>query len=140
LAKSTRPKKKVLKKGPSPGEVVAQKVKEWCAQKGLPIPQTEGTFHPVRKWRFDLFWPEQMVAMEIHGAVFRGRNGRHTSGKGYTNDRVKCNEAQLLGWLVLEVTYGHVRDGYLFDALDRALLLRGAKVSQPKTAGTGRKA
>lgn len=88
-------------------------------QEGLPTPETEVRFHPIRKWRFDLGWPQKKVAVEVHGAVFA--QGRHTRGAGFENDREKMNEAQLLGWKVLEYSTGQVRDGVPILDLKRAL-------------------
>lgn len=88
-------------------------------QEKLPAPETEVRFHPIRKWRFDLGWPQKKVAIEVHGAVFA--QGRHTRGAGFENDREKMNEAQLLGWKVLEYSTGQVRDGVPILDLKRAL-------------------
>jgi very-short-patch-repair endonuclease len=60
----------------------------------------EYKFHPTRKWRVDLAYPQVRVGIEIHGSVWQ--QGRHTRGKGFINDRAKMNAAQKLGWVVLE--------------------------------------
>lgn len=73
----------------------------WCKTQGLPAPVAEHRFHPERKWRFDFAFVEYRVAVEIHGSVYR--QGRHTRGTGFLDDREKMVEAQLLGWRVLEV-------------------------------------
>jgi hypothetical protein len=78
-------------------------------QEKLPTPITEIRFHPTRKWRFDLGWPMQKIGIEIHGSVYA--NGHHTRGKGFEDDREKMNEAQLLGWTVLEYSTGQVKQG-----------------------------
>lgn len=88
-------------------------------QEKLPTPELEVRFHPIRKWRFDLGWPSQKIALEIHGAVFAG--GRHTRGAGFQKDREKMNEAQLLGWKVLEYSTGQVKQGIPILDLKRAL-------------------
>jgi hypothetical protein len=95
----------------------------YCRSRGWPEPEREWEFHAFRKWRFDLCWPAAMIAVELNGGVHT--KGRHVRGIGYEADRDKCNEAQLLGWLVLEVTYRQVEMGKLFDWLDRAFRLRG---------------
>lgn len=69
------------------------------ANDGL-VPVYEYRFHPERKWRFDIAFPYSKVAIEVHGSVFTG--GRHTTGAGFSKDREKMNEAQLMGWIVLE--------------------------------------
>jgi very-short-patch-repair endonuclease len=69
---------------------------------GLPIPIREYKFHPTRKWRFDLAYPEQKIAIEAEGATFA--NGRHSRGVGFQADCEKYNTATLMGWRVLRFT------------------------------------
>lgn len=70
-----------------------------CRAAGLPLPTPEYRFHPVRRYRFDYAWPDQMVAVEIEGGVWT--KGRHTRGAGYLADLSKYNLATLLGWKLL---------------------------------------
>lgn len=90
---------------------------------GLPKPEAEVMFHPERKWRLDYAWPNKKVALEVHGATHSG--GRHTRGTGYAADREKMNEAQLLGWIVIEVTTDNI--GLLRDWIERAFLVSARK-------------
>ena len=71
--------------------------------------QREHRFHPTRRWRLDLAWPDLLVACEVEGGTWSG--GRHTRGSGFETDCEKYNAAALLGWLVLRVTGKMVRDG-----------------------------
>lgn len=64
---------------------------------------------PERKWRFDLAWPERRLAVEVDGGIWTG--GRHTSGKGYTNDCEKVNTATVEGWRVLRVVPAQIKSG-----------------------------
>lgn len=82
----------------------------------------ELVFHPTRKWRFDLAWPREKVAVEVDGAVFTG--GRHTRGAGFEEDCAKLNEAALLGWSVLRVTSNHIGQGLALQWVERLI---GAK-------------
>jgi len=86
---------------------------------GLPVPQKEFLFHRRRKWRFDLAWPELLIAVEIEGGVWT--NGRHVRGEGYENDCEKYNEAQMLGWMVLRFTPGMVKRGKAYTLIEKAL-------------------
>ena len=61
----------------------------------------EYKFHPVRKWRFDLAWPELKIAIEIEGVVYHGAGGRHQRAKGYIEDIKKYRQAALMGWMLL---------------------------------------
>lgn len=69
----------------------ARKYPEW---------EREHRFDPDRQWRLDFAWPERKVAIEVHGGTYK--QGRHTRGTGFCNDRRKMNRAALLGWTVLE--------------------------------------
>ena len=64
----------------------------------------EFRFHPTRKWRFDFAIVEKKIAIEFEGGVFGGGKSRHTTGKGFTEDAAKYNEAAKLGWKVLRYT------------------------------------
>ena len=68
---------------------------------GLSGYREEVYFHPTRRWRFDFAWAPERVALEIEGGVWLKGNkkSRHTTGRGFTDDREKYNEAMLLGWL-----------------------------------------
>lgn len=75
---------------------------------GLPSYEIEVRFHPKRRWRLDYAWPELKIGLEVHGG--HHSNGRHTRGVGFANDREKMNEAQLLGWIIIEVTSDNIPD------------------------------
>ena len=86
---------------------------------GLPAPETEYKFHPVRRWRFDLCWPDRKIAAELEGAVWAG--GRHTRGGGYEGDCTKYNTAAALGWRVYRFTRGMVERGEFIETMTEAL-------------------
>lgn len=85
----------------------------------LPAPEREFKFHPERRWRFDLAWPEKMVAFEREGGTWQA--SRHTSGKGFRNDCIKYSEAAIKGWKVIRVTVDMIADGTALNLLERAL-------------------
>lgn len=72
---------------------------------GLPAPLRELRFHPLRKWRFDAAWTEQLLAVEIEGLRQNGKS-RHQMLTGYMQDAEKYNAAVELGWRVLRYTSG----------------------------------
>ncbi len=86
---------------------------------GMPAPVSEHRFHPVRKWRFDYAFPNELLAVEIEGGAYS--RGRHTRGAGFTEDCVKYNEATLLGWRVLRFTGEQVNDGSAIEYTVMAL-------------------
>lgn len=79
----------------------------------------EFRFHPVRKWRFDLAWPDRMIAVEVDGGVWSG--GRHTRGAGFVADCEKTNEATAMGWRVFRFPTPHVSDGTAIAILRRVM-------------------
>ena len=54
--------------------------------------------------------------------------------KGFEEDREKINEAQILGWLVLEVTPAQAISGMVFHWVERVLLMRGQR--DPESSAT----
>jgi very-short-patch-repair endonuclease len=88
---------------------------------GLPLPEREYRFDPVRRWRFDFAWPGHMLAVEIDG-VTRGRGvGAHQRCDGLERDYEKGNSAQLAGWTVLHFTPRQVRAGVAIAVIKEAL-------------------
>jgi len=84
-----------VKQQKKPKVTLSEKVERAIQEAGLPMPQKEYRFHPVRKWRFDLAYPEILLAIEIDGT------GRHNTVAGMAADNEKINEAQILGWTVI---------------------------------------
>jgi very-short-patch-repair endonuclease len=84
-----------------------------------PTPEHELKFHPRRKWRWDLCWPDQMLAIEVHGAVWT--RGRHLRPKGFTDDRTKVNAGVERGWRVLEFTTDQIESGEAVRQIMRLL-------------------
>jgi hypothetical protein len=81
-------------------------------------PELEYKFHPVRKWRFDYFFPDKKLAVEFEGGVFVG--GGHTRGLIYGKNCEKYNEAAIMGIKVLRFTAPMVRSGQAFEVFERA--------------------
>lgn len=91
---------------------------------GIPYAR-EQRFHHARKWRFDFVVGRSVlkVAVECDGGIWSG--GRHNRGKGYQDDCQKLNEATAMGWVVLRVTAGQIRDGSALAWIERTLTARG---------------
>ena len=70
---------------------------------------TEYKFHPKRKWRFDIAWPIEKVAVEIEGGLFKG--GRHQTLTGFLADAEKYEAALALGWKVYRVPGPWIAEG-----------------------------
>ncbi|NNJ74548.1 MAG: hypothetical protein HKP56_05255 [Anderseniella sp.] len=71
----------------------------------------------LKDWRFDFAWTEHKFAVEIEGGAFSG--GRHTRGKGFTEDLEKYHHAMVLGWSVYRCS------GPLIGSLQAVDLIHG---------------
>jgi very-short-patch-repair endonuclease len=81
-----------------------------CKAVGLPEPETEVRFHPVRRWRADLLWREpRRLIVEVNGGGWVG--GRHNTGAGSEKDYEKIAHAMIEGFPVLQVTPRQVKSG-----------------------------
>lgn len=110
------PKGRKARQGDSP--LVASLLRQIAAV-GIPAPVQEHRFHEARRWRFDLAWPDLMIAVEVDGGVWSG--GRHTRGAGFVADCEKVNEATAMGWRVFRFPTPHVSDGSAVEMLRRVL-------------------
>lgn len=91
--------KKKLNLPPKTKELTEAFLRAWHAFSRGPEPIREHVFALPRKWRFDLAWPPQRVAVECEGGVWT--LGRHSRGAGYRRDCEKYRAAVALGWRVL---------------------------------------
>ena len=74
-------------------------VKAYFREHGIPQPVFEHRFHPVRKWRLDLAWPDQKLCVEVQGGIFI--QGRHSRGAAMLKEWDKLNTLAIMGWRVL---------------------------------------
>ena len=86
---------------------------------GLPMPVAEYQPISTRRWRIDLAWISDRVALELHGGIWN--QGEHVRGRGFVSNREKSNELQLRGWTVIEVTPEHIKSGQALEWIARAL-------------------
>ena len=78
----------------------------------------EYQFEPTRKWRFDLFLPEQSIGIELDGGMF---HGGHSRGTALERDYEKQNIAQLRGFRILRFTNRQVLSGQALQFLKENL-------------------
>jgi very-short-patch-repair endonuclease len=81
-------------------------------------------FAPPRRWRFDFAFPPERIAIEVNGALGRGRHSRLA---GQEADYEKLNAALELGWRVLVYGPTAIRDGTASLQIGR--LVRAARVA-----------
>lgn len=93
--------------------------------RNFPSYQVEYTFDAFRKWRFDIAWPEYLIAAEQEGGTWSG--GRHVRGKGYAEDCAKYNAATLAGWRVYRFTTDQIASGEAIATLTQAFAKEGAR-------------
>lgn len=73
----------------------------------------------LKDWRFDLAYPDHLVAVEVDGGAFI--QGRHARGAGMRDDCAKISTAAALGWRVLRVLPEQIARGQAFGWLEAAL-------------------
>ncbi len=83
----------------------------------------EYQFARPRRWRFDIAFVPQLVAVEIEGGGWV--NGRHVRGSGFARDLIKYAEAAALGWIVLRVDGAMIESNQAVEYLKRILAWRG---------------
>jgi hypothetical protein len=90
-------------------------VRALCQAEGYPTPVGEYVFAPPRRWRFDLAWPTQKIAIEVQGGLFVA--GRHQRAAALPREYEKLNAANLRGWCVLLILPEQIQDGTLQQLL-----------------------
>lgn len=70
-------------------------------QVGLPKPQREFRFHPLRKFRADFAWPDHMILLEVDGGLWQKGGTGHSHPMHIKRDMEKQNAAALLGYRTL---------------------------------------
>ncbi len=96
-------------------DLLAWHIKTW----GLPIPEREYRFDPVRHWRIDFAWPPFKLAVEVEGLTYAG--GRHQRIQGFEKDEEKYNALQLAGWTLLRFSSRAIRSAFAVRAIQVAL-------------------
>lgn len=96
-----------------------------CPQFGLPTPQREYKFHPVRRWRIDYYFERdgRKVGLEVEGGVWTG--GRHTRAKGFLGDMEKYNAAAVAGIHIIRTTPKNLFKLETFNLINKALTNEG---------------
>lgn len=92
---------------------------EMLRQEAIVVPVAEYRFHPTRKWRFDLAFPANMVAIEVEGGIWT--KGRHVHPTGYLKDLEKYSEAAALGWRLIRCTPDRLCSPETVELVKRAL-------------------
>lgn len=78
-------------------------------------------FHPTRRWRLDVAFPEERLAIEVEGFAPGGLPGRHQRIDGFTKDAEKYAELAIMGWRLIRVTTRQVTQGVALRWVERAL-------------------
>jgi very-short-patch-repair endonuclease len=90
-----------------------------CQAHGLK-PEREATLIPDHMYRFDFYFRERDLAVEIEGGTLYGKS-RHSRGNGFERDARKYNAAALAGIKVLRFTTAMVESGEAINEVLAAL-------------------
>lgn len=112
----------ITRRGKKPTRDYPAELAEQCRLHRLPETAREAGFHPARRWRFDLVFIPQRLAVEVDGGGWIA--GRHSRGGGLEDDCEKFFEAAILGWTVVRVTPKQVKNGQAVEWIRRWLTQR----------------
>lgn len=73
----------------------------------------------MRDWRFDLAWPDLMLAVEVEGGLHV--NGRHNRSEGFEADLEKYRHAMLQGWQVFRCGAKMIKTGAAIRTIERLI-------------------
>ncbi len=85
----------------------------------IPAPEFEYRFDPVRRWRFDLAWPEYKLYAECDGGIWI--HGGHNRGAQMKKDWAKRNAATIAGWRGLWVEPKDLLSTEFMETIKKAL-------------------
>lgn len=91
---------------------------EWA---DLPAPERQYRLLTTRKFRWDLAWPDHLLAVEVDGGTWTG--GRHVRGSGVEADSEKQCLAAVAGWRTMRVTGRMIDTGLAVDLIGAALAI-----------------
>lgn len=94
----------------------------YCVQSGLPEPEREKRFHPVRRWRIDYYFERdgRRVALEVEGGAWT--QGRHTRGAGFIADMDKYNAITAAGIALIRRTPSQLMTDETIQIIKKILL------------------
>jgi very-short-patch-repair endonuclease len=88
---------------------------------GLGHFQREQKFHPTRKWRIDIAFTADLLAIECDGFAAGGKAGRHQRAGGIRQDNEKYAELAIAGWRLIRVERTQIKSGEALKWIERAL-------------------
>jgi hypothetical protein len=91
-------------------------------QAGLPLGEAQQRILWGRKFEFDRVWRDEMVAVEVQGAIYV--RGAHSTGTGIERDCLKLSLAAAAGWRVLPVSRKMIESGQAVELIAQALGVR----------------
>lgn len=85
----------------------------------IPMAELEHKFTDVADWRLDFAWPQWKIAVEVNGGIW-AQLPSHT-GAGHIRDMKKITQAQIEGWIVLQVTPQQRDNGEMMLLIKQAI-------------------
>lgn len=69
-------------------------------------------FHPTRKWRIDIAFPDHNLAVECEGMGAKGQPGRHQLTQHVHANTEKHSAIAVHGWYLIRVTGRQIKSGH----------------------------
>lgn len=94
----------------------------------------EFKFNPKRKYQADFYLKDFNLLVEVEGGT--KIKSRHTTHEGYSNDLIKYNSAQILGYSRLSFTTEQINNGLAIQTIKQFIRARStntavAEIKQP---------
>ena len=74
-----------------------------------------------KTWVFDFAFRAQALLVECQGGIFRKGGGAHSHPLDILRNMKKQNDAQMLGWRLLQFTPDEVKSGHAIEYTERML-------------------
>lgn len=94
---------------------------EQLAAHGITTFVREHRFHPVRRWRLDIAWPDLKLGVECEGVGAAGKPGRHQLTQHLHDNCEKHSALAAMGWRLIRVTGKQIRSGHALRWIDAAM-------------------
>ena len=91
-----------------------------CRSAGLPEPERQAALVPLRRFRWDFYWPQAKLGVEVNGGLWLPR-GAHSGGSGTERDYEKAALGALQGVWTLFVSGRQIKSGQALGWIEALL-------------------
>jgi hypothetical protein len=100
---------------------LASKLAEQLTLAGWRTFVREYHFHPARRWRLDIAFPDVKLGVECEGVGPKGKPGRHQLTQHLHANTEKHSAIAVAGWRLIRVTGRQIQSGHALRWVEAAL-------------------